>query len=116
MHIYEYTRIPFGIKNEPAHFQRMIDTILQEGILEGCMVVYIDKIVIYSETWEEHVQYIDRVLSKYTPINMKFLLKKCNFGQQEFLALGHQVSGLSLVIDQNKVAEVLQKPVPKNIN
>ncbi|MBW0562231.1 hypothetical protein O181_101946 [Austropuccinia psidii MF-1] len=77
MGIYEYTRMPFGIKNAPAHFQRMMDTIFQEEILEGWMV--------------------------------------CNFGQQELLALGHKVSGLSLAIDQNKVAAVLQKPVPKNI-
>ncbi|MBW0484752.1 hypothetical protein O181_024467 [Austropuccinia psidii MF-1] len=93
MGIYEYTRMPFGIKNAPAHFQKMIDTIFQEKILEGWMVVYIDDISIYSETWEHH----------------------CNFGQQELLVLGHKVSGLHLAIDQKKVAEVLQKPVPKNI-
>ncbi|MBW0510247.1 hypothetical protein O181_049962 [Austropuccinia psidii MF-1] len=115
MGIYEYTRMPFGIKNAPAHFQSMMDTIFQEEILEGWMVVYIDEIIIYSETWEDHVQYIDRVLSKCTPINLKISLKKCNFGQKEILALGHQVSGLSLAIDQNKVAEVLKKPVPKII-
>ncbi|MBW0516941.1 hypothetical protein O181_056656 [Austropuccinia psidii MF-1] len=115
MGIYEYTRMPFGIKNAPAHFQRMMDTIFQEEILEGWMVVYIDDIIIYSETWEDHVQYIDRVLSKCTPINLKISLKKCNFGQQEILALGHKVSGLSLAIDQNKVAAVLQKPVPNSI-
>ncbi|MBW0553860.1 hypothetical protein O181_093575 [Austropuccinia psidii MF-1] len=49
------------------------------------------------------------------PINLKISLKKCNFGQQELLALGHKVSGLSLEIEQNKVAAVLQKPVPRNI-
>ncbi|MBW0489735.1 hypothetical protein O181_029450 [Austropuccinia psidii MF-1] len=79
------------------------------------MVVYIDYIIIYSETWEDHVQYIDRVLSKRTPINLKDSLKKCDFGQQELLALGHKVSGLGLAIDKNKVAEVLQKPVLENI-
>ncbi|MBW0558078.1 hypothetical protein O181_097793 [Austropuccinia psidii MF-1] len=107
--------MPFGIMNAPAHFQRMMDTIFQEEILEGWMVVYIYDIIIYSETWEDHVQYIDRVLSKYTPINLKISLKKCNFGQQEPLALGHKLSGLSLAIDQHKVAAVLQKPVPKSI-
>ncbi|MBW0528501.1 hypothetical protein O181_068216 [Austropuccinia psidii MF-1] len=71
MGIYEYTKIPFGIKNAPAHFQRMMDTIFQEEILEGWMLVYIYDIIIYSETWEDHVQYIDRVLSKCTPINLK---------------------------------------------
>ncbi|MBW0533595.1 hypothetical protein O181_073310 [Austropuccinia psidii MF-1] len=79
------------------------------------MVVYIDDIIIYSEKWEVHVQHIDRVLSKCTPINMKISLEKCNFGQQEPLALGHKVSGLSLAIDQNKMAAVLKKPVPRNI-
>ncbi|MBW0546378.1 hypothetical protein O181_086093 [Austropuccinia psidii MF-1] len=50
MGLYEYTRMPFGIKNAPAHFERMMDTIFQEEILEGLMVVYIDDIIIYSET------------------------------------------------------------------
>ncbi|MBW0590672.1 hypothetical protein O181_130387 [Austropuccinia psidii MF-1] len=51
MGIYEYTRMPFVIKNAPAHFQRMMDT-----VLEGLMVVYMNDIIIYSETWEDHVQ------------------------------------------------------------
>ncbi|MBW0502911.1 hypothetical protein O181_042626 [Austropuccinia psidii MF-1] len=72
MGIYEYTRMPLGIKNAPAHFQRMMDTIFQGEILEGWMVVYIDDIIIYSETWEDHVKYIDTVLknsrfSEWTP-------------------------------------------------
>ncbi|MBW0481657.1 hypothetical protein O181_021372 [Austropuccinia psidii MF-1] len=46
---------------------------------------------------------------------MKISLKKCNFGQQELLALGHKVSGLSLEIDQNKVTAVLKSPGPKSI-
>ncbi|MBW0472785.1 hypothetical protein O181_012500 [Austropuccinia psidii MF-1] len=95
MGVYKYTRMPFGIKNAPAHFLRMMDTIFQEQILECRISVYIDDIIIYSETWEDHVQYIDRVI--------------------KLLALGHEASGLSLVLDQNKVAAVLQKPAPKNI-
>ncbi|MBW0480562.1 hypothetical protein O181_020277 [Austropuccinia psidii MF-1] len=99
MGTYDYTRMPFGIKIAPAHFKRMMETIFQEEILEGWMVVDIDGIIIYSETWEDHVQYIYRVLSKCTPINLPISLKKCNFGKQELLALGHKVSGLSLSID-----------------
>ncbi|MBW0560756.1 hypothetical protein O181_100471 [Austropuccinia psidii MF-1] len=79
------------------------------------MVVCIDDIIIYSKAWEDHVQYIDRVISKCTPINPKISPNKCNFGQPELLELGHKVPGLSLAIDQNKVEAVLQKPVPKNI-
>ncbi|MBW0529628.1 hypothetical protein O181_069343 [Austropuccinia psidii MF-1] len=65
MGMYEYTRMQFGIKNAPAHFKRMMDTIFQEEILEGWMIVYGDEIIIYAETWEDHVQYIDRVLNHY---------------------------------------------------
>ncbi|MBW0469867.1 hypothetical protein O181_009582 [Austropuccinia psidii MF-1] len=115
MGIYEYTGMPFGIKNAPTHFQRMMDTTFKEEILEGLMVVSIDDIIVYSGTWEDYVQYIDSVLSKCTSTNMRILLKKCNLGQQELLALGHKVSGLIMAIDQNKVAAVLQNPVPKNI-
>ncbi|MBW0500185.1 hypothetical protein O181_039900 [Austropuccinia psidii MF-1] len=88
MGIYEYTRMPFGIKNAPAHFQRMMETIFKVEELEGWMVVYIDDIIIYSEIWEDHVQYIDRVFRKCTPINLKISLKKYNFGKKELLALG----------------------------
>ncbi|MBW0586733.1 hypothetical protein O181_126448 [Austropuccinia psidii MF-1] len=56
MGMYEYTRMPFGIKNAPEYFHRMMDTIFQEEILEAWMVVYINDIIIYSETWEDHVQ------------------------------------------------------------
>ncbi|MBW0489879.1 hypothetical protein O181_029594 [Austropuccinia psidii MF-1] len=59
MGIYEYTRMPFVIKNAPAHLQRMMDTIFQDVILEGWIAVYIVDIIIYSETWEDHVQYMD---------------------------------------------------------
>ncbi|MBW0475166.1 hypothetical protein O181_014881 [Austropuccinia psidii MF-1] len=93
----------------------MMDTIFQEEILEVWMVVYIDDITIYSETWEDHVQYIDSILSKCTPINLKISPNNCNFGQQELRELGNKVSGLSLAVDQNKVAAGLQKPVPKSI-
>ncbi|MBW0515753.1 hypothetical protein O181_055468 [Austropuccinia psidii MF-1] len=69
--IYEYTTMPFDIKNAPAHFQRLMYTIFQDEILAGWMVVYIDDIIVYSETLEDHVQYIDRVYSKCTPINLQ---------------------------------------------
>ncbi|MBW0538979.1 hypothetical protein O181_078694 [Austropuccinia psidii MF-1] len=72
-------------------------------------------IIIYSVTWEDNVQYIDRVPRKCIPINLKISLNKCKFGQQKLLGLGHKVSFLSLEVYQKKVAAVLRKPVPNNI-
>ncbi|MBW0491296.1 hypothetical protein O181_031011 [Austropuccinia psidii MF-1] len=61
-----------------------------------------------------HLERLERVLDKATGVNMKISLKKCNFGFEELKALGHIVSGLSLVIDKNKVAAVLLEPIPHN--
>ncbi|KAI7959012.1 hypothetical protein MJO28_002803 [Puccinia striiformis f. sp. tritici] len=112
--IYEYLRMPFGIKNAPSHFQRMMDIEFRKEIDEKWVIIYIDDIIIMSSTWEEHLVRIDRILQIVISMNMKISLKKCNFGFQEIKALGHIVSGITIGIDQNKVAAVLQKATPTN--
>ncbi|KAI7940919.1 hypothetical protein MJO28_013204 [Puccinia striiformis f. sp. tritici] len=113
--IYEYLTMPFGIENAPSHFQRMMDSVLGSFIRKGWMMVYIDDILIYPDDWDTHVQKIRTVLSTATTTGLKMSIKKCNFGYWELKALGHIVSGLSLAIDQNKVAAVLLKPMPQTI-
>ncbi|MBW0509762.1 hypothetical protein O181_049477 [Austropuccinia psidii MF-1] len=112
--IFEYIRMPFGIKNAPSHYQRMMNTIFPEELSEGWLIIYIDDIIIFSETWDSHLSRLERVLQKIVQLNMKISLKKCHFAYNELKALGHVVSGLSLGIDKNKVAEVLLKPIPQN--
>jgi len=112
--VYEYLRMPFGIKNAPSHFQRMMNSVFLAELAEGWLIVYIDDIIICSKTWDEHVYRLGIVLQKVIDINMKISLKKCAFGFRELIALGHVVSGLSLCIDQNKVAAVMKKPAPSN--
>ncbi|MBW0467900.1 hypothetical protein O181_007615 [Austropuccinia psidii MF-1] len=112
--IYEYLRILFGIKNAPSHYQRMINAIFPTELSEGWLIICIDDIIICSDSWFLHLERLTRVLQKIAELNMKISLKKCNFGFEELKALGHIVSGLSLVIDKNKVAAVLLKPIPQN--
>ncbi|MBW0566118.1 hypothetical protein O181_105833 [Austropuccinia psidii MF-1] len=112
--IYEYLRIPFGIKNAPSHHQGMTNTIFPHELSEGWLIIYIDDIIICSETWQLHLERLSLVLKKILQVNMKISLKKCNFGFHELKALGHVVSGLSLGIDKNKVAAVLLKQMPQN--
>ncbi|MBW0517268.1 hypothetical protein O181_056983 [Austropuccinia psidii MF-1] len=112
--VYEYLRIPFGIKNAPSHFQRMMNKIFPEELSEGWLITYIDYIIVCSKTWEEHMCRVSRILTKIHSVNMKICLKKCHFGFKELKALGHVVSGLSLGIDKNKVASILLKPMPQN--
>ncbi|MBW0508280.1 hypothetical protein O181_047995 [Austropuccinia psidii MF-1] len=112
--IYEYLRMPFGIKNSPSHYQRMMNTIFPTELSEGWLIIYIDDIIICSHSWSLHLERLARVLHKVAEVNMKISLKKCNFGFEELKALGHIVSGLSLGIDKNNVAAVLLKPIPQN--
>ncbi|MBW0497395.1 hypothetical protein O181_037110 [Austropuccinia psidii MF-1] len=112
--IYEYLRIPFGIKNAPSYYQRMMNTILPTELSEGWNIIYIDYIIICSDSCSFHLERFSRVLDKATGVNMKISLKKCNFGFEELKALGHIVSGSSLGIEKNKVAAVLLKPIPQN--
>ncbi|MBW0527515.1 hypothetical protein O181_067230 [Austropuccinia psidii MF-1] len=111
--VYEYQRMPFGIKNAPSHFQRMMNEIFPEELSEGCVIIYINHIVVCSKTLEEHIYRLSRGLTKIQSVNMKIYLKKSHFGFKELKALGHVVSGLFLVIDKNKVAAVLLKPMPQ---
>ncbi|MBW0585074.1 hypothetical protein O181_124789 [Austropuccinia psidii MF-1] len=111
--IFEYLRMPFGIKNAPSHYQRMMNTISPEELSRGCLMYYIDDIIACSGTWNSHLSRLERVLQKIVQVNMKISLKKCHFAYSELKALGHVVSGLSLGIDKNKIAAVLLKPMPQ---
>ncbi|MBW0551236.1 hypothetical protein O181_090951 [Austropuccinia psidii MF-1] len=112
--IYEYLRMPFGIKNAPSHYQRMINTIFPTELSEGWLIIYIDDIIICSDSWSLHLERLARVLNKSAEVNMEITLKKCNICFEELKALGHIVSALSQGIDKNKVAAVLLKPLPQN--
>ncbi|MBW0591647.1 hypothetical protein O181_131362 [Austropuccinia psidii MF-1] len=111
--IFEYLRMPFGINNAPSHYQRRINTIFPEESSEGWLIIYIDDIIVFSETWENQLTRLERALQKNVQVNMKISLKNCHFAYSELKALGHVVSGLSLGIDKIKVAEVILKPMPQ---
>ncbi|MBW0535265.1 hypothetical protein O181_074980 [Austropuccinia psidii MF-1] len=111
--IYEYLRMPFGIKNTPSNYQRMMNAIFPTKLSEGWLIIYIDDIMICSDSWSLHLERLARVLHKVAEVKMKISLKKCNFGFVELKASGHVVSGLSLGIDKTKVAAVLLKPIPR---
>ncbi|MBW0556869.1 hypothetical protein O181_096584 [Austropuccinia psidii MF-1] len=112
--VYEYLRMPFGIKNAPSHCQRMMNEIYCEELSEGWLIIYIDAIIVCSKTWEEHMYRLSRVLTKIQSVNIKISLKKCHFGFKELRALGHVVSGFPLGIDKSKVTAVLLKTMPQN--
>ncbi|MBW0519763.1 hypothetical protein O181_059478 [Austropuccinia psidii MF-1] len=106
--------MPFGIKNGPSHFQRMMNEIVPEECSEGWLIIYIDDIIVCSKACEEHMYRLSRGLTKIQSVNMQISLQKFHFGFKELKALGHVLSVLSLGIDNNKVSEVFLKPMPQN--
>ncbi|MBW0559319.1 hypothetical protein O181_099034 [Austropuccinia psidii MF-1] len=111
--IFEYLRMPFGIKNAPSRYQRTMNTIFPEELSEGWLIIYIDDIIVSSETWDSHLSRLEAVLQRIVQIKMKISLKKCHIAYSELKALGHVVSGLHLGIDKNKVAALIWKPMPQ---
>ncbi|MBW0543868.1 hypothetical protein O181_083583 [Austropuccinia psidii MF-1] len=77
--IFEYLRMPFGIKNAASHYQRMMNTIFPEELSVGWLIIYIDDIIICSESWDSHLSRLEGVLQKIVQVNMKISLKKCHF-------------------------------------
>ena len=73
--LYEYNVMPFGLKNAPGTFQRLMDKILKEYI-NKFVVVYIDDIMIYSENFKDHIKHVEEVLEKMKKANLILKLKK----------------------------------------
>ncbi|MBW0584174.1 hypothetical protein O181_123889 [Austropuccinia psidii MF-1] len=78
--IYEYLRMPFGITNAPSHYQIMMNAIFPHELSEGWLIIYIDEIVICSETWKLHLERLSLVLKKILQLNIKISLENVILG------------------------------------
>ncbi len=85
---FRYTRLPFGIMNAPAAFQRMMDVILQ-GLTRNCAMVYMDDVIVFSETWESHMENLSAVLERIEGAGLTVKMAKSQFGKKEITFLGY---------------------------
>jgi hypothetical protein len=76
--LYEFKVMPFGLCNAPTTFQRAIDSILDEYNWNFA-IVYIDDINVYSKTWEDHLEYLQKVFQRIREAGLKLNLEKCKF-------------------------------------
>lgn len=107
---YEWLRLPFGLKNAPAIFQRMIDDVLKEFIGKLCYV-YIDDIVIFGKDIDETMKNIETILSRLQEANLKVNLEKTQFLKTEVEFLGYVITPEGIRTDPKKV-EAIQKLLP----
>ena len=112
---YECNQMPFGACNAPATFQRLMESCLGDLNLNWCLV-YLDDIIIYSKTPEEHVERLRAVFQKLKEAGLKLKPSKCNFFQKEISFLGHIVSERGIATDPKKIEKVAQWPVPETIH
>jgi hypothetical protein len=76
--LFEFNRMPFGLTNAPSTFQRAMNNIFRT-ILYKCVVVYLDDIIIYSKTFEDHLKHLAEVFSLLADAGMRLNRKKCEF-------------------------------------
>jgi hypothetical protein len=111
-----YQRMPFGLKNAPAKFQRVMDTELQRGGCTEFAFAYIDDLIIVSDTYEEHVEHVRRVLTTLAEANLKIHPNKSVFGTNIVEYLGHNVVGThGITMNEAKVEAIKTLPDPRNV-
>jgi hypothetical protein len=111
--LWQFKRMPFGLRNGPSIFQRMMQTVLAP-YLWIFTLVYIDDIVIYSKSYDEHLAHLDKVLQACRDANLTLAPKKCHFMYTSILLLGQKVSRLGLSTHREKVKAVLDLARPHN--
>lgn len=108
---FEWLCMPFGLTNAPATFQRFVQDILHE-FLGDFACVYIDDILIYSKTAEEHVEHVRRVLEVLKQHKLLAKPTKCEWFVTDVEYLGHKISGSGIAVDDDKVKVLKDWPVP----
>lgn len=110
---YEFTRMPFGLRNAPSTFQRLMNIVLS-GLQGTHCFTYMDDIVLFGHDLESHCQNLESVLKKLREHNLKLQPAKCEFLRKEVQYLGHVISDQGVKPDPKKVACVQNFPIPKS--
>ena len=109
--LYQFRVMPFGLQGAPATFQRMMDQLLMG--LEGYTAAYLDDLVIFSESWPDHLEHIQRVLQRLREAGLTVKPKKCQFGMKECVYLGHVVGNGTVKPEHGKLEAVQNFPIPE---
>ena len=111
---YECKRMPFGLTNGPATFQRLMESCLGELHLSWC-IIYLDDIIVFSKTPEEHLKRLPGVFEKLAKAGLKLKPSKCKFFKSKIAYLGHIVSTKGIETDLKKTEAVKNWTIPKTV-
>jgi hypothetical protein len=108
---YEFNRLPFGLVNIPVTYQTLMEEVLGNLHLDICFI-YLDDLIIFSKTYEDHLDRIKRVLQRLRESGLKLSPKKCMFFQEKVKYIGHIVSKDGIEPDPTKIEKVTNWPHP----
>ena len=107
---FHFTRMPFGVKNAPACFQALMQKVLTD--LGEFSAPYMDDVIIYSSTWEDHITHIGRVLSTLQQAGLTVNPKKCCWGGRAVEFLGHFIGKGNMTIPQHRTTALAKYTRP----
>ena len=111
--LYEFLVMPFGLKNSTATFVRLMNKVL-EGTIGNYTYVYVDDIIIFSRSFEEHLTHLYDVLVRLKRAGLTINLSKCTFAKTELDFLGHRVTSQGIAMQAEKIKAITQWPTPKS--
>ena len=112
--LYEFNVMPFGLCNAPATFQRLMNNVLSGLVPQACLD-YIDDVLVYGRTFEQHQENLEAVLKRLRDAGLKLKPAKCRLAQERVKYLGYVVSQEGLSVDEDKVKAVRNFPRPTSV-
>ncbi len=109
---YQFEVMPFGLKNAPSTFQRMMDMVFK---IFPFVRAYIDDVVVFSKSVPEHLEHLGLVFTRLAETGLKIKVKKCEFLKSRVALLGHVVERGGVKADESKVAAIQDAPIPENV-
>ena len=108
---FKFNRVPFGLAQVPTYFQRLINEVLTDCIFA---MGYLDDIIIFSKTEEEHLQHLEEIFERLRKAGLKLKLQKCSFFKKHIQYLGHLISVEGIQPLPEKMESIAKMPVPQN--
>ena len=112
--LFQFKVLPFGVCNGPPTFQRLMEHVLA-GLQWKICLLYLDDVIVFSKTFEDHLDRLSQVLARIGKAGLKVSPKKCHFFQSSVQVLGHVVSAEGVGTDFLKIQAVKEWPMPTTV-